>query len=388
MTDRPRSERPFLIVHSSNEWYGADRMVAELAGVVEDALGLPVEVWVPAGGAPRTPSLSTVLAERGIAVRALPLPVLRRRSMTPSGLVALARETWQFRRTLAEVAPAAVVAATTAVVPVLWAVPRQTRSLMYVQEIWRSGEMVVLGLLALPAGALLAISEPVAAALPPWLRGRATLVTNAVADPGEPVAPPADGPLTYVVASRWNSWKGHGLLLQAWEAAGSPGHLIVLGGPPAAGIAVDVASLVAQLSRPETVSIVGEVDDIAPWIDRSDVLILPSTNPEPFGLVVIEAFARARPVIATAHGAPSSVVTPEVGWLVAPDDVAGFARVLTGMDRLEAARRGLAARAEFERRYSLPAWRTSVRAALQQFAGSQQRRQRMSQPARQRRPRT
>lgn len=366
MTD-PGAGRPFLIVHSSDEWYGADRMVAELAAVAEGASSTPVEVWVPADAPPRTPSLSSVLAERGIAVRSLDLPVLRRRSLTPGGLVALVRQTRQFRRAMAQAAPSAVVAATTAVVPALWAVPRGARSMMYVQEIWRSGERIVLGLLALPADALLTISEPVAEALPPWLRGRSVVVTNAVADHGAPVDPPQDGPLRYVVASRWNSWKGHDFLLQAWEAAGCPGELIVLGGPPEAGIAVDVPELVSRLSHPETVRIVGEVDDIEPWIDRSDVLILPSTNPEPFGLVVIEAFARARPVIATAHGAPATVVTPDVGWQVAPGDVAGFAEVLASMSRPEAVRRGRSARAAFERRYSMPAWREAVRSVLTGF---------------------
>ncbi len=370
MTDAQGGGGPFLIVHSSDEWYGADRMVAELADVAERSAGHSVQVWLPAGAAPRTPSLSSVLAERGIAVRSLALPVLRRRSLTPAGLAELARQTWQLRRVMADVDPTAVVAATTAVVPVLWALPRGTRSLLYVQEIWRSGERIVLGLLALPADALLAISEPVAQALPPWLRSRATVVTNAVPDRGVRVPAPADGPLTYVVASRWNDWKGHGLLLQAWEAAGCPGRLVVLGGPPEAGIAVDVPALVAGLSQPDTVQVIGEVDDIEPWIDRADVVILPSTNPEPFGLVVIEAFARARPVIATNHGAPATVVTPDAGWLVDPDDVAGFARVLADMDRGEAARRGAHARREFEQRYSLPAWRSSVRTVLDRFAGA------------------
>lgn len=370
MPDAPEpGARPFLILHSSDEWYGADRMVAELAVEAAESIGRGVEVWLPAGGPVKSPSLSGVLAERGIAVRSVPLPVLRRRSLTPRGLAALAAETWRLRRRLAVVRPSAVVAATSAVVPVLWALPRRTPSLLYVQEIWRSGERLVLGALALPAGALLAISEPVAAALPSVLRRRTTVIANAVADRGAALAPAPDGePLTYVVASRWNSWKGHALLLQAWEAAGCPGRLVILGGPPEAGIAVDVPTLVAGLSRPETVDIVGEVDDIEPWIDRADALVLPSTNPEPFGLVVIEAFARARPVIATAHGAPASVVTADVGWLVDPSDAADLAGVFAGMTRDEAARRGAAARARYLQRYSMPAWRSSIRGMLQQFA--------------------
>ncbi len=369
MPEAPGRRGPLLIVQSSDEWYGADRMVAELAGVAAELVGDDLEVWVPDDGDRPGTTLSQVLAQRGVRVRRLPLPILRRKSLTPHGLVELAGQTWRLRRTLAAVDPSSVVAATTAVLPVLWAAPRGSRALLYAQEIWQSRERVVLGLLAWPADAVMAISQPVAAALPGRLRRRTTVVTNAIADSGIPPVPaPADGPVTFVVASRWNSWKGHEFLLRAWQQAGCPGRLVVLGGPPEAGIGVDVPALVAALSRPDSVEIVGEVDDITAWLDRSDVLVLPSTNPEPFGLVVIEAFARARPVIATDHGAPATVVAPDAGWLVGPVDVAGLAGVLAGVTKAEARRRGAAARLLFERQYSIEAWRTSVRGLLGRLA--------------------
>ena len=373
MADRPARRSgtgPFLIIHSSDEWYGADRMVAELAQVAAGTVAGGVEVWLPAGGPARSPSLSSVLAEQGIAVRSLALPVLRRKSLTPRGFVELAGQTWRLRRLLATVQPDAVVAATTAVVPALWALPRASRALLYVQEIWRSGEGVVLGLLAAPADMLLAISDPVAAALPQRLRRRTTVVGNAIADSGAPLVPsPQEGPLTFVVASRWNSWKGHEFLLRAWDAAGCPGRLIVLGGPPQAGIAVDVEALVAGLSQPDSVQIVGEVDDIGRWLDAADVLVLPSTDPEPFGLVVIEAFSRARAVVATDHGAPATVVAPDVGWLVPATDVPGFAETLRGITRAEAQRRGRAARSLYEQQYSIAAWRSAVSDVLLRLLG-------------------
>jgi glycosyltransferase involved in cell wall biosynthesis len=52
-----------------------------------------------------------------------------------------------------------------------------------------------------------------------------------------------------------------------------------------------------------------------------DIFVLPSTLPEPFGLVVIEAMASARPVVATAPGGPSETVLDGVtGYLVKPSD--------------------------------------------------------------------
>jgi glycosyltransferase involved in cell wall biosynthesis len=67
-------------------------------------------------------------------------------------------------------------------------------------------------------------------------------------------------------------------------------------------------------------------------MQSADVVVHASTSPEPFGRVIIEGMAMARPVVATAIGAPPEIIRDGVtGILVPPGDAAALAAVL---DRL------------------------------------------------------
>ena len=91
----------------------------------------------------------------------------------------------------------------------------------------------------------------------------------------------------------------------------------------------------------------GHRKDVPRLISAMDVVVHASTEPEPFGLVVIEGMAAGKPVIATAAGGVLDIIEDGVSGVLVP---CGDARALAGAvgrlldNPLEAARLGRAAR--------------------------------------------
>lgn len=68
-----------------------------------------------------------------------------------------------------------------------------------------------------------------------------------------------------------------------------------------------------------TVRLCPTVSDMPAALMLADVVVMPSTSPEPFGLVAIEAAAMGCPVVAFNHGGVVETITQGVtGWLAEP----------------------------------------------------------------------
>ena len=94
-----------------------------------------------------------------------------------------------------------------------------------------------------------------------------------------------------------------------------------------------------------------------------DILVLASTEPEPFGLVVVEGMATGRPVIATAHGGPCELLEDGVsGLLVPPRDPDAMAAAMQRLIDAPALAQtmGAAGRRRAETHYSSTAYIAGV----------------------------
>jgi glycosyltransferase involved in cell wall biosynthesis len=134
-------------------------------------------------------------------------------------------------------------------------------------------------------------------------------------------------------ASRLDSWKGIDVLLDAYERAKRERpeiHAVIAGGP-VAGKESLASGLAARAAALRDVHWVGPRTDMPALLADVDVFVLPSTEPEPYGLVAVEALASgARVIVSDAGGAPEIIerAPSDSGVRVPPRDVEALASAI------------------------------------------------------------
>ncbi len=175
---------------------------------------------------------------------------------------------------------------------------------------------------------------------------------------GDPAPLPAGAP-HLVAIGRLAEQKGLAMLIAAMADAvpDLPNlQLTLVGDGPMRG---DLTALVARLGLQSHVTFAGWQDEsgVRSALAAATALILPSFA-EGLPVVVMEAMAAGRPVIATTIAGVPELVTPDVGWLVPTGDRAALAeaiRVLAATPAATLARMGHAARARVLARHDIDA---------------------------------
>jgi len=175
---------------------------------------------------------------------------------------------------------------------------------------------------------------------------------------GLPVGEPVIG-----MFGRLQRWKGQHVFLRAAALLAGRGvrFRAVVAGGTMFGIepeyAQELERLAATPSLDGRVRFLGNRTNPQDWMNACDVVVHASIEPEPWGLVVAEAMACGRAVLAAASGGPLEMIDHKrTGWLAAPGDevaLAAWLEILLANPALraelgEAARRH--AQAEFDPR--------------------------------------
>jgi D-inositol-3-phosphate glycosyltransferase len=135
------------------------------------------------------------------------------------------------------------------------------------------------------------------------------------------------------VLGRVDPQKGQEILLRAVPALVKEHpeiHIIIAGDETAGepGYKTHLEKLCSTLAIEQRVTFLSFTDDVSRLMAAFDILVLPSYA-ETYGLVVIEAMAMNRPVIATnAGGVPEIIVNGKTGLLVEPRDSDALGRAI------------------------------------------------------------
>jgi len=144
----------------------------------------------------------------------------------------------------------------------------------------------------------------------------------------------ADNVLT--LAGRVVAWKGQEYFIRAIAEVRKTNTtvrgLIVGAGEDTTkgrGYVAGLQQLINDLDQTESVILAGHRTDIPEIMRSSDVVVCPSSEPEPFGRVIIESMGVGTPVIATnAGGAPDIIDDGVNGLLVPTKDVEALAAAM------------------------------------------------------------
>ena len=337
--------RNLLFVHHSNDLYGADIVLLETVKRLDRAQFHPIVV-LPEDSR-HIGRLTPHLAAHGIEHHFLPLGVMRRKYLKPRTvarfIVEFASAVRQLRRLIRDkkidvvhtntmAVCAGAVAAKLEKTPHIWHIheilvdPVSLRKLLHA-AVFRFSTVTV------------CISKAVRdhyLADQPSATGNTVIIANGVdlekfstashsTDIRTEYGIPADAPLVGMVG-KVTRWKGQLVFARAAKEildAIPDSYFLAVGGvfDDERYYMDNFRNEVIRLGIQHRFMIRDYRPDVANVLKAFDVFVLPSTLPEPFGLVVVEAMASGKAIVASAHGGPAEmIVDGESGLLVKPAD--------------------------------------------------------------------
>jgi len=345
--------KSILFIHQSAELYGSDKTILMFISDLDKAKYFPVVV-LPFDG-----PLKTEFDKRNIKVVIAPVLKLYRKMFTPSNLIRFAKEYINGLRALQnlhkqhhfELVYSHTLAA---LIGFLFARKNNIKHLWHVQEILAKPKFVntlFKKLLAHPANNI-AIYDSIATmnfwiAADKKLQEKSDFVWNGL-DAAEKLPTSANdvervrsqffnatkANKVIALVGRINSWKGQQLLLSAYKqlAEKHPDTILAFIGsaPPNQDFFLtELQDNIRKYKLEDRVVMVPFQQNITQIWDSIDIAVVPSTEPEPFGMVAIEAMLSKKPVVAANHGGLTEIVIEgQTGYLFTPNDATALANAI------------------------------------------------------------
>lgn len=326
-----------LFIHSSADMYGSDRALLNIAKYI-DKKSYNIYILVPSDG----PLVTELKKIDNITIYIYPIAVLRRKNLNITGMFKYtfsSLSSYKFITKILKENKIDIVYTNTSVVLIgaITAKHHKVKSICHVREIIKNKHenKFISAFLRHYADVIIVNSKATGKSLN-VSSSKIKLIYDAVEEQkkqgnNKPTNPEV---ITIGMAGRINRWKGQKLFVDAASLVleKHPNILFQIAGNACFGeefLENDLRNYIMSKNIKDKVIMLGYLDDMSSFYENVDIFVLPSIQPEPFGLVITEAMDYGIPVVATNHGGPTEIlVNGESGYLVDYKSAKEMAKVL------------------------------------------------------------
>lgn len=377
--------RYILFLQSSSELYGSGKILLQVLGIYRSQGFVPV-VILPGEG-----DLAESMRAEGFIVKIKNLGILRRKYVNPKGLINRLKRNIQayiFLNQLHRQYQFQLVYSNTLAVIIgsIWAKNHRIPHCWHIHEILLGPTILIQFLVKLLDASTpipIAVSESVALHWRRFLKkSKPEVIHNGIpydqflstdSDAKSKLNLPQDR-LVITMVGRINPGKGQVFFLEVARELvldQLPVHFVLVGDPYPGyeSILEEIEKKINDFGLSDHVTNLGFRLDIPEILAASDLFVLPSTLPDSFPTVILEAMASGLPVIASVSGGASEmVVAGETGFLFPISDGSSAVSALRTLIENQELRQkmGQAARSRVLSQYSLEAFETKIKSHLWQ----------------------
>lgn len=334
-----------LFIHQSAELYGSDKTILMFISNLDKQKYFPV-VLLPFDG-----PLKTEFEKNNIKVVIAPVLKLYRKMFTPKNILKFCKEYKEGLKIINKLHKEHkfnIVYSHTlaALIGIIFASKNKIKHLWHVQEIIAKPTIFNKGfikLLSLKSNHIAVYDSKTTMEF--WIKNNPTLAAKSIAvcnglDVKEKPEPDSEDiqkirkeffnvqhdDIVIALVGRINSWKGQQLLLEAFNKIANKYQntkLVYIGSAPPNQefFEIELKEKIASYNLSDRVIIIPFQENIWRFWDSIDIAVVPSTEPEPFGMVAIEAMLAKKPVVAANHGGlTETVLNNETGFLFEPNN--------------------------------------------------------------------
>lgn len=338
-----------LFIHQSAELYGSDKTLLLLLKYRDRKRYFPV-VILPSDG-----PLKEKLEQQGVKVVLSPVLKLHRNMFKPQNMLLFLKQIREGLNILdklnKEYQFQIIYSNTLAVLlGIIYAHKRKIKHIWHVHEIIESPKVITklfLQFLAAKANTKIVYNSIATANF--WtvssrIKAKSIIIQNGIESVEAQISEAkrreiqqqlthAHDKIIIALIGRISRWKGQSLLVEAFHklAERKDIHLVFVGSTPPNQeiIQEELEAQISELQLESRITIVPFQNNIDEIWQSIDIAVVPSIEPEPFGLVAVEAMMAKKPVVASNHGGLTEIIAQgETGFLVKPNDVSELAAAI------------------------------------------------------------